>query len=75
MSDYGSGDELLDGIDPDELISPKTKRPNVSSDDVIQQPSKRVKQSSTQDDYDSIARSILQANFGYKDFRHEQVRD
>ncbi|RWA13157.1 hypothetical protein EKO27_g1943 [Xylaria grammica] len=69
MSDYGSDDDLLDDVDADELLSAGSKRVNPVHNNV-QQPSKRVKQTST---YDDIARSILKREFGYDDFRHEQA--
>ncbi|KAI1112270.1 ATP-dependent DNA helicase recQ [Nemania sp. NC0429] len=74
MSDYGSGDELLDDIDPDELISAGSKRVNVDDDDSAQHPSKRARQgSSTHEQLGSIAQSILKRDFGFDDFRHEQA--
>lgn len=75
MSDYGSGDELLDDVDADELISAGSKRVNANHDDDggAQHPSKRARQGSTHDQFDTIARSILKKDFGYDNFRHEQV--
>ncbi|KAI1155090.1 ATP-dependent DNA helicase recQ [Nemania diffusa] len=73
MSDYGSGDELLDDIDADELLLAGSKRVNPDHDDSAQHPSKRAKQDSPADQYKNIARSILKRTFGYDDFRHEQA--
>ncbi|KAI8947586.1 ATP-dependent DNA helicase recQ [Xylaria longipes] len=73
MSDYGSGDDLLDDVDVDALISAGSKRVNPAHDDGGQDPSKRPKHASAHERYDSIARSILKTNFGYDDFRHEQA--
>ncbi|KAJ8129591.1 hypothetical protein O1611_g4045 [Lasiodiplodia mahajangana] len=74
MSDYGSGDELLDDVDADELLLAGSKRANADHDAIAQHPSKRAKQdSSTHEQYNSIARSILKQKFGYDDFRHEQA--
>ncbi|KAI1309213.1 ATP-dependent DNA helicase recQ [Xylaria venustula] len=71
MSDYGSDDDLLDDVDPDELLSAGSKRVNAHDD--AENPSKRVKQASTHEQVDSIARSILKRDFGYDGFRHEQA--
>ncbi|KAI3328758.1 ATP-dependent DNA helicase recQ [Ustulina deusta] len=57
------GDERLGNAD--ELLSAGSKR--------VQNPSNRVMQASAHEQYDAIARSILKANFGYDDFRHEQA--
>ncbi|KAI0441382.1 ATP-dependent DNA helicase recQ [Xylaria telfairii] len=73
MSDYGSGDELLDDVDLDALVSAGSKRVNPSHDESHQHPSKRAMHASTHDQYDSIARSVLKQSFGYDDFRHEQA--
>ncbi|KAI3324447.1 ATP-dependent DNA helicase recQ [Xylariaceae sp. AK1471] len=76
MSDYSSGDELLDDVDADELLLAASKRVGSSQDDHVQRPNKRVKleiEPSNHDQYDSIARSILKRNFGYDNFRHEQA--
>ncbi|KAI0450247.1 ATP-dependent DNA helicase recQ [Xylaria acuta] len=74
MSDYGSGDELLDDVDADALLSAASKRVNPAHDDGNDQhPSKRAKHASAHEQYDSIARSILRRDFGYDDFRHEQA--
>lgn len=73
MSDYGSGDELLEDVDADELIAAGSKRVNADHDGDVQQPSKRARQGSTDEPFDAIARSILKRDFGYDDFRHEQV--
>ncbi|KAI1429701.1 P-loop containing nucleoside triphosphate hydrolase protein [Xylaria sp. FL1777] len=72
MSDYGSGDELLDDVDADELLLIGSKRVN-QADDSVEHPSKRAKQTSALEQSDSIARSILKRDFGYDDFRHEQA--
>ncbi|KAF2971610.1 hypothetical protein GQX73_g1998 [Xylaria multiplex] len=72
MSDYSSGDDLLDDVDADELLLAGPKRVNAAAGDV-QQPSKRVKNESSYKQYDDIARSILKRDFGYDDFRHEQA--
>ncbi|KAI0105008.1 ATP-dependent DNA helicase recQ [Nemania sp. FL0031] len=72
MSDYGSGDELLDDVDADVLLLAGSKRAN-SDHHSAQHPSKRAKQNSTREQHDSIARSILKQKFGYDDFRHEQA--
>ncbi|TGJ88598.1 hypothetical protein E0Z10_g159 [Xylaria hypoxylon] len=74
MSDYGSGDDLLDDVDPDELLSTGSKRVNVNpAHDSVQHPSKRVKKTLTYEQYDDISRSILKRDFGYDDFRYEQA--
>ncbi|GAW26118.1 putative ATP-dependent DNA helicase recQ [Rosellinia necatrix] len=73
MSDYGSGDELLDDINPEDLLKAGSKRVNLAHDDGDQRPDKRVKQGPTTGEYDFIARSVLKRNFNYDDFRHEQV--
>ncbi|KAI1187985.1 ATP-dependent DNA helicase recQ [Nemania serpens] len=73
MSDYGSGDELLEDVDADELIAAGSKRVNADHDGDVQQPSKRARQGSTDEPFDAIARSILKRDFGYDDFRHEQA--
>ncbi|KAJ8122979.1 hypothetical protein ONZ43_g959 [Nemania bipapillata] len=72
MSDYGSGDELLDDVNADELLLAGSKRANPDHDGA-QHPSKRTKQGSAEDQCTSIARSILKQKFGYDDFRHEQA--
>jgi len=79
MSDYGSGDELLEDINADELLRSGTKHARSSSyDDHISQPAKRGRLKTTDseapDEYDSIAQSALRKYFGYDTFRHEQVR-
>ncbi|KAI0120770.1 ATP-dependent DNA helicase [Hypoxylon sp. NC0597] len=80
MSDYDSGDELFGDISADALVT-RTKRP-CSLDD--QQPDHqgkfakrpKVQDGGRSDDNDdflgSIAKSILNENFGYNNFRHEQ---
>ncbi|KAI1758463.1 ATP-dependent DNA helicase recQ [Xylaria castorea] len=74
MSDYGSGDELLDDVDADALLSTASKRVNPAQDDSDHQhSSKRARHASTHGQYDSIALSILKQNFGYDNFRHEQA--
>ncbi|KAI0466512.1 ATP-dependent DNA helicase recQ [Xylaria cf. heliscus] len=74
MSDYGSGDELLDDVDADALLSAGSKRVNpVHDDDDGENASKRAKHDPAREQYDSIARSVLKQNFGYDDFRHEQA--
>ncbi|KAI0534474.1 P-loop containing nucleoside triphosphate hydrolase protein [Xylaria digitata] len=72
MSDYGSGDDLLDDVDADELLLAGPKRVNSATGN-IQHPSKRVKNESSYKQYDDIARSILKRDFGHNDFRHEQA--
>jgi hypothetical protein len=78
MSDYGSGDELLEDINADELLLSGTKRARPSPrDGHIDQPAKRGRHDATEsqatDEYDSIAQSALRKYFGYDRFRHEQV--
>ncbi|KAI1171120.1 ATP-dependent DNA helicase recQ [Nemania sp. FL0916] len=73
MSDYGSGDELLDDINPDELVLAGSKRVNNDGDDSAQHLSKRARQGSIHEQHNSIARSILKQKFGHDDFRHEQA--
>ncbi|KAI1323878.1 ATP-dependent DNA helicase recQ [Xylariaceae sp. FL0255] len=73
MSDYNSGDDLLDNVDPDELLCAGSKR---SLDDDGQTATKRIKLEATTDDekYQSIAQSLLKENFNYSEFRHEQAQ-
>ncbi len=53
------------------LTRPRYLNPTYNS---VQQPQNRGKQTLTHEHVDSIARSILKRDFGYDDFRHEQVR-
>ncbi|KAI0428436.1 P-loop containing nucleoside triphosphate hydrolase protein [Xylaria sp. FL1042] len=74
MSDYGSGDELLDDVDADELLAAGSKRVVDQSHDSAERPSKRVRSTSpAHEQHESIARSILKRVFGYDSFRHEQA--
>ncbi|KAI2633400.1 ATP-dependent DNA helicase recQ [Xylaria nigripes] len=75
MSDYGSGDELLDGVDVDELLRAGSKRANPHDHDPdTQSPNKRVNTKTPPcDQYDIVARSILKQKFGYDEFRHKQA--
>lgn len=75
--DYDSGDDLFDGVDPEELESPKKRSREVLSDDEQQQQPKRAKGatlSSGKDDHLDLARSILHDKFGHDSFRHEQEK-
>ncbi|KAI1276988.1 P-loop containing nucleoside triphosphate hydrolase protein [Xylaria sp. FL0933] len=73
MSDYGSGDELLDDVDADELLAAGSKRVDQAHDSA-DHPSKRVKLTSAANEpHESIAQSILKRVFGYDSFRHEQA--
>ncbi|KAI1814247.1 ATP-dependent DNA helicase recQ [Poronia punctata] len=78
MSDYGSDDDILDGVDVDDLLQTGTKKRGGSCDDGPSQPqAKRGRLDNGKSDrnerYDSIARSLLRSVFGYDDFRHEQA--
>ncbi|KAI8625911.1 ATP-dependent DNA helicase recQ [Xylariaceae sp. FL1651] len=76
MSDYGSGDELLEDVDVDQLLV-GNKRVSPTYDNISQRPDKRVKleaeSSSQHAQYDFIAQTILKQKFGYDKFRHEQA--
>ncbi|KAH9884342.1 P-loop containing nucleoside triphosphate hydrolase protein [Xylariomycetidae sp. FL2044] len=73
MSDYDSGDELPEDLDVDTPVA-GAKRPHSSNDS---QPGKRIKTeqhpTDQNDQFSTIARTILKENFGYDDFRHEQA--
>ncbi|KAI1074251.1 ATP-dependent DNA helicase recQ [Whalleya microplaca] len=69
MSDYDSGDDLLEGVDVDNLITGSKRSRSSSQDD----PSKRARiEQQADDDNGNIATAILQDKFGYHAFRHEQ---
>ncbi|OTB09415.1 hypothetical protein M426DRAFT_6687 [Hypoxylon sp. CI-4A] len=87
MSDYDSGDELLENINVDSLITGTKRSPSPTDHQVLVKRSrtqdiqdirdipdiKDVKVESDQDDHlGNIAKSILKEKFGYDDFRHEQ---
>ncbi|KAH9989891.1 ATP-dependent DNA helicase recQ [Xylariaceae sp. FL0662B] len=69
MSDYDSGDELLAGVDVDNLMTGSKRSRSSSQDDS----SKRTKLERQEDhDHGNIATTILRDSFGYRDFRLEQ---
>ncbi|CAJ2505842.1 Uu.00g132360.m01.CDS01 [Anthostomella pinea] len=72
MSDYDSGDDLLDDVNVDVLMA-GTKRSGPPSDhgDNLR-PNKRTKLHVDNAIYGTVARSILKEKFGYDNFRHEQ---
>ncbi|KAI1211151.1 ATP-dependent DNA helicase [Annulohypoxylon truncatum] len=80
MSDYDSGDELLESIDADALVT-GTKRSRSPDDDHSTRETKLAKRSEVQDlrsegsgdDFlGDLSRNILKETFGFDDFRHEQ---
>ncbi|KAI1820707.1 ATP-dependent DNA helicase recQ [Xylaria intraflava] len=74
ISGYGSGNELLGGLDVDQLLQARVKRAHSPDDDRDQRFKKRVDvKDSINDKYDAIASSILKQKFGYDTFRHEQA--
>ncbi|KAI3333970.1 hypothetical protein F4824DRAFT_502376 [Ustulina deusta] len=76
MFDYGSGDELLDDVNADDLFSTRSKRAKPSDDNGVQLPNKRTRQALTHEasfKRDSIARTVLKRDSGYDDFRYEQA--
>ncbi|KAI0155339.1 ATP-dependent DNA helicase recQ [Xylariaceae sp. FL1272] len=75
MSEYDSGDDLLDDIDADDLVVSGGKR--ALSSPTYGSPNKRVK---LDDDavgkgkkVETTAKALLKKSFGYDDFRHEQA--
>ncbi|KAI8957364.1 ATP-dependent DNA helicase [Daldinia sp. FL1419] len=75
MSDYDSGDDLLEGVDADVLIA-GTKRGHSPDDEENRQvrPAKQLKGVKCSDAgfLGDVAKEILKERFGYEDFRHEQ---
>lgn len=74
--DYDSGDDLLAGIDLDELTSPQ-KRARGEDDHDGSVPVKRIRpQSAGAQDAGNVdlARRILREQFGFDDFRYEQEK-
>lgn len=73
MDDYDSGDDLLDGLNPDELIQGKR---GAEDDQDAAPPTKRARQVDTDGSVDltALARGILREKFGYDEFRHEQEK-
>ncbi|KAI0026213.1 P-loop containing nucleoside triphosphate hydrolase protein [Xylariomycetidae sp. FL0641] len=72
MSDYDSGDDLLDGVDVNNLLAGSKRSPSPSNG--AGSPVKRTKvDQDTASQVDEIARSLLKENFGFDDFRHEQA--
>ncbi|KAI2470178.1 ATP-dependent DNA helicase [Annulohypoxylon bovei var. microspora] len=72
MSDYDSGDELLESIDADTLVF-GTKRSRSPNDEQPGREVKLAKRSKVDDEFlGDISKKILKEKFGYDDFRHEQ---
>jgi superfamily II DNA helicase RecQ len=78
MSDYDSGDDLFDGVDADELVSPpvqaaQKRKPNdlnEPDDDACLAKRARLQRD---DAVSTVALRILTDKFGYTAFRHEQA--
>ncbi|ETS78574.1 hypothetical protein PFICI_10636 [Pestalotiopsis fici W106-1] len=74
--DYDSGDDLFDGVDPDQLATSQKRTREAHSNDELQE-AKRVKITSSGTEVGELidlARSILHEKFGHDSFRHEQEK-
>ena len=77
MSDYDSGEELLESVDADTLVT-GTKRSRSPDNEQPTREAKLVKvedveSKGNEDDFlGDISKKILKENFGYDNFRHEQ---
>ncbi|KAI1633523.1 P-loop containing nucleoside triphosphate hydrolase protein [Biscogniauxia mediterranea] len=73
MSDYDSGDDLLDDVNIDALLT-NPKRPQSSNGENTSFKRTKLADGIPHDDdhHHVVARSVLKENFGFSDFRHEQ---